>query len=507
MQYMRKGAWQSAALAAIGVWLLSPSLGSAAALSLQEAVDMALSNNTSLAITKKGEDTAAAQLAKAKGNKGFSVDLTSNLKGSRTAGEDTSSGLTNNVSASLPLYSGGKLENAVESGKLGIEAAKLKTEREREDIRYQVMKAYYDALEARRTIGVRQDSVDKYEAHLTNVEQLYSAGSKARIEVVRSNVELSNARQNLIKAQNSYEVDLAILRNLLNIDRDEELTLTDDVVYAPFATGLDECIDYAFQNRKDLMVDAYTLEQDELAVKTAEGGYKPSVNLTVGSELWSPKFQPQHDTGYDANISVGVGLSWNVFDGGVTKSEVATAKTARDVAQLTLDRDKDEVDLAVRQAYYNMQEAGRRLDSTRDAVNQAQDDYHVAYETYRVGEGILLDVIDAQDALSTAELNNISAQYDYARYKAEVENGMGTPLTDEEKQAAGEIAPVARDDSSTVPAAAPVAKPATVPETTESAPQDSTSQPAAAVPDDAAADETEAAAETLDEAAADNNAG
>ena len=64
---------------------------------------------------------------------------------------------------------------------------------------------------------------------------------------------------------------------------------------------------------------------------------------------------------------------------------------------------------------------------------------YIAKEKYRAGEGLMLDIIDTQLALSTAQLNHISAQYDYARYKAEVENAMGISLTDKEPAAADRL--------------------------------------------------------------------
>lgn len=72
-------------------------------------------------------------------------------------------------------------------------------------------------------------------------------------------------------------------------------------------------------------------------------------------------------------------------------------------------------------------------------MNQAEEDYYIAREKYRAGEGLMLDIIDAQEALSTARLNYISAQYDYARYKATVENAMGLGLTTDERQAADRL--------------------------------------------------------------------
>ncbi|MBB5337543.1 TolC family protein [Pectinatus brassicae] len=72
-----------------------------------------------------------------------------------------------------------------------------------------------------------------------------------------------------------------------------------------------------------------------------------------------------------------------------------------------------------------MTEAQKRFISTKTAIAQAEEDLFIAQEKYKIGSGIILDIIDAQLALSTAKLNYISAQYDYARYKAELENAMG----------------------------------------------------------------------------------
>ena len=100
------------------------------------------------------------------------------------------------------------------------------------------------------------------------------------------------------------------------------------------------------------------------------------------------------------------------------------------------------MDLALRTAYYNMREAEKRFGSTSDAVQQAEEDYYIAKEKYRAGEGLMLDIIDAQLALSTAKLNHISAQYDYARSKAEVENIMVLGLTEREQAAASRLVAV-----------------------------------------------------------------
>lgn len=416
--------------------LVRPAVGSCAALSLDEAIEMALAQNTGLKVTKKGEETAEAQLRQARGNNGVSVSASDNLSTGKSSGGERNDSNSLKLSGSLPIYSGGKNQANIKSREIGVDTAKLATEREQEDLKLSVIKAYYNALEAKKNIDVNQESVDNYQAHLTNVQQLYSAGSKAKIDVLRSSVELSNAQQDLIKSQNSYEVRLATLRNYLNMDREEPLTLTTDFAYEKFSPELSEAVAYAYSNRKDLLSDEYVVEQKELAIKAAKAGFLPTVNLSLGLGQ-SNDFHPGSDSSH--NWSAGVGVNWNIFDSGVTKAQVDEAEIARDVAKLNLEKDKETVDLNLRTAYYNMREAEKRFNSTSDAVNQAEEDYYIATEKYRAGEGLMLDIIDAQLALSTAKLNYISAQYDYARYKAEVENAMGISLTESELAAASRL--------------------------------------------------------------------
>ena len=193
---------------------------------------------------------------------------------------------------------------------------------------------------------------------------------------------------------------------------------------------------FGYKNRKDLLIDQYKLEQEEHAIKAAKAGYLPSVKVSLGLDQ-TERYKPSSSSSHGA--SAGVGLSWNIFDGGITRAEVKSAQTDYDVARLNLLKDKEDIDLSVRQAYYSMREAEKRFNSTKDAVNQAEQDYYIAREKYRAGEGLMLDIIDAQEALSTARLNQISAQYDYARYKATVENAMGMGLNASERASAAEL--------------------------------------------------------------------
>ncbi len=392
------------------------------ALSLEDAVTMALKNNPDVLITRLGEDTAKAGLRQARGSNSLTWKASSSLGHSDSGSTGWANSNSNKISASLPLYSGGINQNNIKSQELAVDVARLKTQRKWETTQLAVIQAYYNVLEAQKKMAVYQDTVDKYQQHLLNVEQLYGAGSKARIDVLRSQVELSNARQELIKGKNSYDNKLSTLRNLMYIEAQTPLELTDDFQYMPFEGSVHDCLDFALQNRRELLIDGYQVQQKELAVKSAKAGYLPTVDLSLGAG-WSKQMLPDGD---NHEYSAAIGISWNIFDSGVTAGKIDAAAAELLTAQATLAKDKNDIDLAVRTDYNSMREAEERFNSTQDAVRQAQEDFFIAQEKYRAGEGIMLDIIDAQEALSTARQNYISAQYDYARYRAAVESDMGS---------------------------------------------------------------------------------
>ena len=288
-------------------------------------------------------------------------------------------------------------------------------------VRLNTVVAYYNALEAQKTVQVNQQSVDNYRAHLNNVQQLYSAGSNARIELLRSEVALSDAEQSLIKAQNSCDTAMSTLKNMVKVDSSEELILTDDFIYKAFPESMPFCLDYAQLHRKDLQEDQIAMTIAEKNVKIAQSAYMPTVDITVAGR-WDKSALPSQD---NHDYSAGAVMNWSIFDNNVTKSQIEAAKGSLAITAITYKEDKDTVNLAVRQAYLTMKEAEKRIASSRDAVKQAEETHYVAEEKYKAGAGIMLDIIDSQLALSTAQLNYISAQYDFARGKATLENVMG----------------------------------------------------------------------------------
>ena len=395
----------------------------AASLSINDAVQMALERNNSIKIADQDTKVATANLKAAKGANGVSVSLSSNLSGSDGAMSSFEKSNSNGISASIPIYTGKKNELNINNSEANLLKSQLDLERTKETVRYDTIKAYYDILEAQQNVNINQESVNNYQSHLTDVQNLYSGGAVPRSDLLRSEVALSNAQQSLILAQNTYDINVSTFRNIIKLDRAESVTLTDGFSYTPVKMSLNECLDYALSSRRDAMSSKLDLDIAKNNIDIAKAGYLPTVDFSLSTNWDKQPLPSSNDYDYRATVSA----NWNLFDSNITRANIEAAQAEYDRAGYTLSETLDNIDLEVRQAYLNMREAEKRFNSTALAVKQAEEDYFIATEKYRVGEGIILDVIDAELALSQARLNYSSAQYDYARYKASLEYAIGVP--------------------------------------------------------------------------------
>ena len=338
-------------------------------------------------------------------------------------GVEESESLSTGLSASLPLYSGKRLESAIKSAELGIDISKLEFSKAQDDLIYQVVTAYVNALENLATSQVDLETEKNLMEHEKMIAAQFDAGAKAKIDLLRAQVETSNALQEAARSHATYEVALTNLAALMSVDSITNLTVEDFETHLKL-DDVEKYLSEAEENRFDLKADALRIEQGELSVVSAKSGWLPEVSANVGTDLsgmsrtW--KFTP--------DASAGLSASWNIFDSGVTRAEVESAKVEVERLKLALNSDLDGVQEDVVTAHKNLRIALLRMTTTQKTVELAEEERFIATERYNVGEGILLDVLDAEVALSTAKKNNVSARYDVMRYSFDLAHAIGDTL-------------------------------------------------------------------------------
>jgi outer membrane protein len=423
------------ALTLNAVWAATPNTVS---LDLNKAVRMALENNSDVKISGRELEAAKAEVDQAKGARWGTIDFAhstgrnvryrSSLGGSSLRSPASSNSSTNTVSIEVPIYTGGQLEGQIERAERNLDYYKYGMSSSYQTARYNAAKGYYDVLEAANTVQLDKETVDRLAEHLKNTEAQFNVGVSAKVDVLRSQVELVDAQQTLTQDQNSYEVAVATLNNVIGLPTETRLNLSQGLEYKPNDYTLDNCLTYAMMNRPEIHQAEASVKMAEADQKIANGATLPSIYFDADNR-WGDDHFPGKDK-YD--WSIGATLNFNIWDYGVNAAKIREAKANVEKAQESYRQISDEVRLAVRTNYLSMREAEKRIKTTEVAVAEAEEDYRIAQLRYQAGVGTNTDVIDASVALTTAKNNYITALYDYNTSWALLEQSMGVPTDMEE---------------------------------------------------------------------------
>ncbi len=405
-------------------------------LNLPKTVQMALDYNRDIKNSQYALKKAEYTIDEAKAGKAPVVDYTFSTQRSRATDASLvasrsrnaiSNAFGNNLSVTIPLYTGGKVEGNIDVAKLGKTNAQEDILRVEQATKYSAIEGYYGLLAYQELQGVYHEAVDNLQGHLDNVQAQYNVGTKAKVDVLSSDVSLANAKTTAITADNNVAIAESNLNNILGLPLETKLNLADHQL--PFDTyniSLQEATDYAMKYRPEVLQAAIAVQQAERNIDIADAGNKPTVAITGGNN-WADNTFP----GIDANKrswNIGAGVTYNFYDGGATKAKVNQAKQDLLVARETEQKTREAVQLEVKQAYLNIRSAAQKVEETQTVVDQAHENYRIQNIRYQAGVGINLDVLDAQLSLNEAQVNHIQALYDYNVGIAKLEQVMGVDV-------------------------------------------------------------------------------
>lgn len=405
-------------------------------LNLPKTVQMALDYNRDIKNSQYALKKAEYTIDEAKAGKAPVVDYTFSTQRSRATDASLaasrsrnaiSNAFGNNLSVTIPLYTGGKVEGNIDVAKLGKTNAQEDILRVEQATKYSAIEGYYGLLAYEELQGVYHEAVDNLQGHLDNVQAQYNVGTKAKVDVLSSDVSLANAKTTAITADNNVAIAESNLNNILGLPLETKLNLADHQL--PFDTyniSLQEATDYAMKYRPEVLQAAIAVQQAERNIDIADAGNKPTVAITGGNN-WADNTFP----GIDANKrswNIGAGVTYNFYDGGATKAKVNQAKQDLLVARETEQKTREAVQLEVKQAYLNIRSAAQKVEETQTVVDQAHENYRIQNIRYQAGVGINLDVLDAQLSLNEAQVNHIQALYDYNVGIAKLEQVMGVDV-------------------------------------------------------------------------------
>lgn len=285
-----------------------------------------------------------------------------------------------------------------------------------------VRRSYFAARAQKALVGVARESLGNLQRHLVQISGFVSAGTRPEIDLAQARTDVASGRLSLIDAENAYAVAKAQLGRSIGLDQGLDFDVADDEL-GPI-DGEDQpqarLVARAFAARPEIVALEKQRESFHLTAKAFRGNYLPTLTASAGAS----------ETGTDiADLgpawNVGLTLSWPIFQGGLTRGQVREAESNADAARAQTDGAKVQVRLDVQQAEIGIRSAKASQDVAGEVVANARERLRLAEGRYTSGLGSVIELGDAQLALTTAQAQLVQAQFNLSSARADLLAALG----------------------------------------------------------------------------------
>ena len=329
-----------------------------------------------------------------------------------------------------PIYSGGRTDALERAARAEASASSADVAAAKADLRLEVARAFWALVTARATEQVLQQGVTRAQANLRDVRARLSAGLIPPNEVASAEAQESRQRMLLIEASNQRDISSSELARLIGVDVLGPPLEPAAELEAPPAPAAAEDTRALVAQARTVRAERRALEQriqaGEEQLTAARAGTLPMVAVVSGFDYArpNPRIFPRADR-WEDSWDAGVNLSWNLWDGGRTRAEVAQAGSVVTAARRRLDEFDSVVALEVRQRQLEIDSGRAAVVAAGDAVRAAAEARRVVAERYQAGVATQTDVLDADFALLQSELDRTRAQAGVRLAEARLARALG----------------------------------------------------------------------------------
>ena len=342
------------------------------------------------------------------------------------------------LSASMPLFEGLRINRQIKGGKLDLAAATEDLERIREDVAVRVMTRYLEVLYNRELGGVAERQLALSSRQAARSRELVDAGRQPESALYESQALEANDFLALTQARNNLSLALLDLSQTLNRESaagfDIAVPRLDSIALASLRRlgSADAVYDYAAQNRPHIRSERLRLESTENAVRIARSALYPTLSLRggFGTGIYSTMdmdFWPQFAK--NRNEFVGLSLGIPIFNRRATRNNVRTAKISVRSQQLALLNAEQTLRKEIEQAWVNADAAYAKYGAAEKALAAARVAFAYEERKAEAGRSTLFDFNDAKTRMQKAEAELAQARYEFVFRQKILDYYRGEPLT------------------------------------------------------------------------------
>jgi outer membrane protein len=318
----------------------------------------------------------------------------------------------------------GREIDALRVAERGIDKSRADLSDVKERYLFSVAQAFFDVAKSRQGVAIAEANVQRLETHRDAVTSRLKLGDLAVTELYRTEAELSDAQAGLIQAKNNLQLNRALLGSLVGNKQPIDIVEEPNPVLAEFIADLDRLKETALANRADLKSLNFQEAIAEHQIDYYKGAYWPRFGVEAA---WMRMVQDP-DPALDESIYIGLNVEMDIFDAGLRRAQVSDARRQRHQAELARQNFERTVLVETEQVWLfwkTQQEAARSYESQ---LKYAKENYDAVKRLNEHGMANVVEVIDANTLLVTAQLQLSDARYNVQIAELGVERASGTFL-------------------------------------------------------------------------------
>jgi len=434
-------------LFAFSVAVLAAPAWSQNALTLEEAVRLALKQNPAMEASQAGVEAASARIDQARS--GYLPKLNYSESWQRSNNPvfvfsslltqhqftennfaigplnrpDAMNNFQSRISVEQPIYDAGMTAKAKRTAELGRAVAAEQSRRTSMEVIAGVARAYYGAVLAAEALKVAEEAKKSAEADLARAEAIRAAGMATDADVLSIRVHLAAVNEQLIRRSNDVELARAALNDALGMPLDRRFDLTTPLKPIPLSNlPLEEYARRGLLERPELRQARLAAQIGETQASLARSSFLPMVVFQAAFEADRQRFV---DRG-GANWISAIGMRWNLFNGGQDKARMEEARQQTRQAQALARRGESAIKLQVESAYLDWKAAQKRIEVASAALASAEESLRITKNRYANGLATVTDLLRTETALLETRTRHLAAVHDQRVAAAMLELAAGT---------------------------------------------------------------------------------
>lgn len=408
-------------------------------MTLKEAVEMAVNNSDAASLAKAKVETSKLDLDVTKNNRYPSVkasgqcmrlssahvdsQIQSNNNGGSGSGESkplkVDQLMLGQVNASMPLFNGFKLTNAIKESESMYKAETFSEKHSKEQIGLEVVDLFSLLFKAEQTVSLIEDNLKTADQRVKDFTAMEQNGLIARNDLLKAQLQQSNVQLSLDNAKKNTAIANHRLTTLLKLPETTQIEIDIEAVKRDMLSNMDNSTQ---GERNDLKSLELKKQAAESGIKIAKAAYYPSLSLSGGYIA----FDLNNVLTVTNAMNVGVGLSYdlsNIFKNGknVKLAQSRVKETEIAVSQLT-----DEIRQEVFEAQQNYELSQKQSKVYDSAVEQATENYRIVKDKYDNSLADTNDLLEADYQQLQAKINQALSKADVAQKYYELQFATGT---------------------------------------------------------------------------------